>query len=91
MEKELRKTPRKASLTHESDKGTQLYENALKSRPGKIDPQALQTLSKRLEQIATTLGVSVDDLLEKAERSAEFKEEYLEARSLSCQIAILKK
>ena len=68
-----------------------IYDDVLAKRPTKKDPDALRELSVRLEQIATNQKVSVAQLLEKAEHSTEFKEEYLEARRLSCQIALIKR
>ena len=88
MEKELQKTrlPKK-----KVEKESPSYEDVLASRPTKKHPNALRELSVQLEQIATNLKVSVAQLLENAEHSTEFKEEYLEARKLACQIALIKR
>ena len=88
MEKEFRK--RKSSL-EQGKKQDDLYAAAIAARPANADPEAARALSLQLKRIATALKLSVAELLEKAEHSTEFREEYLEARKLACQIALLRK
>lgn len=88
MEKELQKS--KVSQK-KVEKQSSLYDDVISKRPAKTDSNVLRTLSVRLEKIATDLKVSVGELLEKAEHDSTFKEEYLEARQVACQIALLRK
>ena len=77
----------------ENEVPSELYLRAMKLRPTQSGSNEKQVtkLSAHLESIAKKLGLSVEKLLIEAETSRTFKEEYIEALSVSRQIAFLKK
>ena len=78
----------------ENEVPSELYLRAMKLRPTQksaSNEKEVTKLSAHLESIAKKLGLSVEKLLIEAETSRTFKEEYIEALSVSRQIAFLKK
>lgn len=77
----------------ENQQPSELYLRAMKLRPQESAPKAEQisNLSSELDSIAQKLGFTVERLLDEAETSRTFKEEYIRALSLARQIAFLKK
>ena len=77
----------------ENEVPSELYLRAMKLRPTQSasNEKEVTKLNARLESIAKKLGLSVEKLLIEAETSRTFKEEYIEALSVSRQITFLKK
>jgi len=74
----------------EKTEDSELYAKVMEAR-ATCAPQTLRELTSKLEAIAEKMGLGLRELLEKAEHSVEFREEFLEARNIARRISILKK
>lgn len=69
-----------------------LYKGSLKGKPlYASNEEALKASAAQLEALAQKAGLSVDELLNRAETSKEFREDDLDALMLARQIAYFKK
>ena len=85
-------TTEKIKRTEESEQNSELYNTAMAMKPKyKSNAEAAIGLTEDLNQMAKKLNLSVSELLNQAETSREFKEEYFIALNLARQISYAKK
>jgi len=87
---DLEKLKRKPKT--KDDEIGRLYKESLKGKPlYSSNEEAIKGITTQLETLAQKAGLSVDELLTRAETSREFREDDLDALMLARQIAYFKK
>jgi hypothetical protein len=82
---------RTKKIEHDGEQTSELYNAAMAMKPEyNSKAEAAIGLTEELNQIAKKLNLSVPELLDKAETSREFKEEYFIALNLAREISYAK-